>query len=184
MSRNRRSLRIGLHAITRIVAVVASLACNCDRSPAADTGIRAPEGFEVSLYADDSLAHDIFSMTIDAMAFHNRVAYHAFEGMSVDSGECERLAADLGDHKVMILRNHGLLACGETVGEAFMKMYYLERACTVQMQVLATGRAIELPSPDTCELTARQSAEFPHGKFEWPALVRLVEQRAPDYLGL
>lgn len=134
--------------------------------------------------AVSALKDGLIPMTIDAMAFHDRVAYHEFEGMSVDRGECERIAANLGDHKAMILRNHGLLTCGETVGEAFMKMYYLERACTVQMQVLASGKALDLPAPDVCEQTALQSAAFPHGKFEWPALVRLVEKRAPDYLGI
>ena len=62
-----------------------------------------------------------------------------------------------------------------------MEMYYLERACEVQMQVLATGRPIELPSEDLCERTARQSAHFAHGKYEWPALLRLVEKKAPDF---
>ncbi|MDX1489374.1 MAG: class II aldolase/adducin family protein [Acidiferrobacterales bacterium] len=128
-----------------------------------------------------ALKEGLVPLGIDGMAFHNRVAYHDFEGMSVDTGERERLAANLGDRKVMILRNHGLLTCGETVGEAFMKMYYLERACSLQMQVLATGREIEQPSPEICERTARQSLEFAHGKYEWPALLRLLDQKAPDY---
>ena len=128
-----------------------------------------------------ALKEGLIPMGIDGMAFHNRVAYHEFEGMSVDTGERERLAANLGDKKVMILRNHGLLACGETVGEAFMKMCYLERACSIQMQVLASGREIDLPSPEICERTAQQSLQFEHGEYEWPALLRLVDKKAPDY---
>jgi ribulose-5-phosphate 4-epimerase/fuculose-1-phosphate aldolase len=81
----------------------------------------------------------------------------------------------------MILRNHGLITCGTTVGEAFMLMYYLERACRVQMQVLATGQEFELLSTEVCEAAAGQYDKFPHGKYEWPALLRLVEQRAPDF---
>jgi ribulose-5-phosphate 4-epimerase/fuculose-1-phosphate aldolase len=128
-----------------------------------------------------ALKEGLIPMGIDGMAFHNRVAYHDFEGMSVDTDERERLAADLGKNKVMILRNHGLLACGETVGEAFMKMYYLERACSIQVQVLATGREIELPDPLICEKAAQQSLQFEHGEYEWPALLRLVEKKAPDF---
>ena len=75
----------------------------------------------------------------------------------------------------MILRNHGLLTCGETVGAAFVRMYYLERACNVQLQVMATGREIELPGDDVCEHTAQQLTRFPPGRYEWPAILRQVE---------
>ena len=81
----------------------------------------------------------------------------------------------------MILRNHGLLTCGETVGAAFMRMYYLERACKVQMQVLSTGQALNLPSRELCERAASQLTRFPSGEFEWPALLRLVEAKFPDF---
>ncbi len=131
--------------------------------------------------AVSALKDGLVPMAIDAMPFFNRTAYHDFEGLSTDTDERQRLAADLGDRNVMILRNHGLLTCSETVGGAFMLMYYLERACQVQMQVFASGQAVELPSHEICERAAQQSAEFPHGKFEWPALKRLIENVAPDY---
>ena len=115
------------------------------------------------------------------MPLHGTVAYHNREGLSVDTGERERLAADLGDKKAMIMRNHGLLTCGETVGEAFMLMYYLDRACKVQMQVLASGQEFQLPPPELCEQAATQYLDFPYGKYDWPALLRLVEKHAPEY---
>ena len=115
------------------------------------------------------------------MSFYERTAYHPFEGLSTETDERARLAANLGNRNVMILRNHGLLTCGESVGEAFMKMYYLERACHVQMQVLASGQAVDLPSADICERAAKQSASFPSAKFEWPALRRLIDKKSPDY---
>jgi len=127
------------------------------------------------------LKEGLVPMQIDAMPFFNRVAYHAFEGQSDDSDECDRIAASLGDKQVMILRNHGLLTCGETVGAAFIRMYYLERACNVQLQVMATGREIELPADDVCERTARQLTRFPPGRYEWPAILRQVEVEHPDY---
>lgn len=127
------------------------------------------------------LKDGLVPMVLDAMVFHDRVAYHKFEGQSDDMDECERLVASLGDHQVMILRNHGLLTCGETVGAAFMRMYYLERACKVQLQVMSTGQAVDLPSAELCEHAAGQLTRFPAGQFEWPALVRLVEARFPDF---
>ncbi len=133
-------------------------------------------GLAVSVLKDG-----LVPMTQDAMPFHGSVAYHDWKGLSVDTAERERLAAALGDKKVMIMRNHGLLTCGETVGEAFMLMYYLDRACRVQMQVMASGQEFELPRAEVCEQAAKQYLDFPHGKYEWPALVRLVEKHAPDY---
>jgi len=64
-----------------------------------------------------------------AMRFYNRIAYHDYEGVSLDWDERERLKKTLGDKNVLILRNHGLLTCGRTIREAFDLMYYLERAC-------------------------------------------------------
>ena len=133
-------------------------------------------GLAVSVLKDG-----LVPMVLDAMPFHNRVAYHTFEGQSDDVNECVRLAASLGDRQVMILRNHGLLTCGETVGAAFMRMYYLERACKVQMQAMASGQALDLPSSELCEHAARQLTRFPPGEFEWPALLRLVETKCPDF---
>lgn len=131
--------------------------------------------------AVSALKVGLIPMIQDAMPFLGRVAYHDYEGLSTNLGERERLASSLGDKMVLILRNHGLLTCGETVAEAFMHMYYLERACRVQMQVLASGQECELPSAEVCERAAMQYAEFPYGKFEWPALLRLVAMKSPDY---
>jgi ribulose-5-phosphate 4-epimerase/fuculose-1-phosphate aldolase len=131
--------------------------------------------------AVSALRDGLIPMAIDGMRFYKRTAYHDFEGLSTNIDERQRLAANLGDMNVMILRNHGLLTCAETVGGAFMLMYYLERACDVQMRVLGSGQAVELPTPEICERTAQQSMHFPDGKFEWPALMRLVENSSPDY---
>lgn len=133
-------------------------------------------GLAVSVLRDG-----LIPMIQDAMPFYKQVAYHDYEGLSVDPSERERLATNLGDKKAMIMRNHGLLTCGETVGEAFMLMYYLERACDVQMTVLASGASYQLPPAEVCEQAADQYGFFPPGKFEWPALVRMAEKNWPDF---
>ena len=131
--------------------------------------------------AVSALKDGFIPMIQDAMPFYKNVAYHDYEGMSTDTAERQRLAASLGDKKVMILRNHGLLTCGATVGEAFMLMYYLERSCRTQMQVLATGQEYTVPSDEVCAAAAGQYEIFPHGKYEWPALLRMLDQQQPDY---
>jgi ribulose-5-phosphate 4-epimerase/fuculose-1-phosphate aldolase len=135
-----------------------------------------PGGLAVS-----ALAEGLLPMVQDSFLFHERVRYHAYEGLSVDLDERERLADSLGDASALILRNHGLLTVGRTIGEAFMTMHYLERACRVQVAVLSTGREIALPPPEVREKAARQYADFTPGQYEWPALVRLMDKLDPSY---
>ena len=131
--------------------------------------------------AVSALQEGLIPMVQDAMPFYNQVAYHDYEGLSTDAAERQRLAADLGDKHAMILRNHGLLTCGATVGEAFMLMYYLERSCRTQMQVLASGREFTVPSDEVCAAAAGQYELFPHGKYEWPALLRMLDKSDAGY---
>lgn len=127
------------------------------------------------------LEEGLLPLIQDSMSFFETVAYHDYEGLSVDPAECPRLAAHLGDATCMILRNHGLLTVGRTVGEAFMLMYYLERACRAQMQVLATGRPYRVIPPAIRKVAAAQYAEFAPGEHEWPALLRLLDKTDPSY---
>ena len=115
---------------------------------------------------------------------HNPVRYLDYEGMSTDLDERERLAESLGDQFVLILRNHGLLTANRSVGEVFVRMYYLERACTVQMQVLASGRPYRKVSQKLQEHVANQGEQhISPGLSEWPALLNLVENYYPDFRG-
>jgi ribulose-5-phosphate 4-epimerase/fuculose-1-phosphate aldolase len=121
----------------------------------------------------------------------SRVAYHDFEGVVVDLDERQRLVDNLGDSEVMILRNHGLLAVGKTVGQAFNNIYRLERACQTQLLAMACNSEMTMP-PD--EVIARSNAQLtimpspdakgtrrPHGSLEWPALKRMLDRRDPSY---
>ena len=119
----------------------------------------------------------------DSAIFYNRVSYHEWEGMSTDIEECDRLSKSLGDNKVMILRNHGLLTCGENIAEAFMLMYHLERACKTQIDARSTGEKLNIPSNNIMEYAAGQydDPRFQLGKHEWPALLRLLEKNHSIY---
>ncbi len=117
----------------------------------------------------------------DAMMFYNRIAYHDYRGLSTDVSESEQLATELGSNNAMILRNHGLLTAGAAVGNAFIRMYYLERACRAQIESFGTGQAVRIPAADVCEHAAQQFKHFPPGKYEWPALIRLLDEQDPSY---
>jgi ribulose-5-phosphate 4-epimerase/fuculose-1-phosphate aldolase len=120
----------------------------------------------------------------DALVFYNRISYHDFEGIAFDLGERSRLVHDLGPHHAMILRNHGLLTCGRTVGEMFTLMYQLERTCRTQLLTLATGQKLTLPPHEVCEKTALQygcNRGEPAGEDEWPHWVRMMDRLDPSY---
>src|SRR4051812_45209395 len=89
--------------------------------------------------------HGLLPITQTAMTLHGAVAYHDFEGIATDLDERARLVRDLGDKSVMILRNHGTLTVGESVSDAFIRMYFLERAC--EAQVLALRGGVEINEP-------------------------------------
>lgn len=125
-----------------------------------------------------------------SLEFYGRLGYHDYEGVALNLAEQRRLVADLADHPAMILRNHGLLTVGETPAQAFLRMYYLDKACEIQVAATAGGAKLVTPSPHICELTARQLAGEDDGSdfqddqaydLAWAALLRLVERVAPDY---
>ncbi len=113
------------------------------------------------------------------------LAYHDYEGIALDLGERERLVRDLGQRSLMILRNHGTLACGPTVEDAFLRIFTLERACAIQVAALAGGREPVIPPPEVQQLVARQvmmgaTVERP-AQLAWPALLRLLDAKDPGY---
>ena len=110
------------------------------------------------------------------------VGYHDFEGPALDEGERPRIVRDLGDKRVLILRNHGLLTVGRTVGEAFVWMYRIETACRQQIDALSGGAELAVLSPETQEKSIAQGLEmYGPGGFievgrEWPALLRQLDR--------
>ena len=120
-----------------------------------------------------------------AMRFYQRQAFHDYEGVAIDLDEQARLVHDFGTHPVMLLRNHGVLTVGRTAGEAFMLLYYFERAARIQLQMQAAvaGGAgpIVVPPHAVCEHAARQFWEqhgdiLIAGEREWPALMRKLKR--------
>ena len=112
---------------------------------------------------------------------HGQIAYHDFEGITVHEGEKERLLANVGEKRQVILRNHGLLTWGETIAEAFARMWTLNRACEVQLASSSIqGEDIPIPAA-VCEQSSRDALQFNPdygaGQDVFDALRRLVESK-------
>jgi ribulose-5-phosphate 4-epimerase/fuculose-1-phosphate aldolase len=136
--------------------------------------------------AVSAMAEGLLPLNQTACLVRETVAYHDFEGVALDHDERPRLVADLGDKSTMILRNHGTLAVGETVGDTFVKLYFLERACSMQLRTLAGGRPLHLPAEDVAQKTAEQGRDglpIVANALAWPALVRSLDRAGADYRG-
>jgi ribulose-5-phosphate 4-epimerase/fuculose-1-phosphate aldolase len=124
------------------------------------------------------LSHDTFY----GAQLHGRVAYHDFEGVTVNADERQRMVASIADKRVVILRNHGLLTWGETLEEAFMWLWLLQRACDIQMLAASAGHVRAL-SAQVLAQTHREAAgaqpEICRAAFD--ALVRQVDALDPSY---
>ena len=121
--------------------------------------------------------HSLFVLT--------SLGYHDFEGPALNDDEKPRLVNDLGDKTSLILRNHGLLTVGETVADAFIRMYYLETAAAIQVRAQAGGELIPVPK-DVIEAgyaaaEAAQRRRGGQGQLVWPGLLRRLERKDPSY---
>jgi ribulose-5-phosphate 4-epimerase/fuculose-1-phosphate aldolase len=122
-----------------------------------------------------------------ALLVRDDIAYHDFEGVAVDLDERPRLQKDLGEKNIMLLRNHGTLAMGATVAEAFMRIYFIERACAMQVATLSSsggefypteaGVQDKVAEQGRDEEIASQSANL----LAWPALLRRLDRIDPSY---
>lgn len=139
------------------------------------------------LHTDDGVAvsaqkEGLLPLSQTAMLVRTNLAYHDYEGVALNLDERDRLIEDIGDKKLMMLRNHGTLAVGENCALAFLAIYFLERACTVQVR--AIGAELNMPSQTALDTTAEQSASlFKQGVdgLAWPALLRKLDRLDPSF---
>ena len=141
--------------------------------------LHTTDGVAVAAQADGLLPMDQH-----AMMLISDLAYHDYEGIALDIDERERLVADLGAKNFMLLRNHGTLAMGRNCADAFLRIYYLERACAMQTRALAGGAKINLANQGVPEKTAGQGAaafDGFMGALAWPALLRKLDRQDSSY---
>jgi ribulose-5-phosphate 4-epimerase/fuculose-1-phosphate aldolase len=123
-----------------------------------------------------------------ALGFHEDIAYEAeYNGLAFDHTEGERLARALGSKSVLMMGNHGVLVVGQTVPQAFERLYFLERAAQAQVLALSTGRTLRLiPEPVVKATVAQfQSGTTVGGRdraeLHFEALKRMLDRSSPDY---
>jgi len=140
--------------------------------------LHTADGVAVSAQADGLLP-----VTQHAMQL-GEIAYHDYEGVALDLDERQRIVADLGDRQTMILRNHGTLAVGRSCADAFLAMFYLERACAMQVRALAGGAAINRPPQGSAAKAAEQSRvlfDGTVGPVAWAAVLRKLDRQDPGF---
>ena len=112
------------------------------------------------------------------------LAYHDYEGVALREDEKARLVADLGTRIFLILRNHGTLAVGPSVADAFLRIFVLERACRIQLLAQSGGRElVRVPQPivDGILAAAEQVTRGLGGQLAWPALLRRLDRQDPSF---
>ena len=132
-----------------------------------------------------ALEEGLLPISMGATAFFEDIAYHDYEGPSLYLEERERLQESLGDKKVLILRNHGLLTVGKTVAEAFIRLYRLESACQVQLDAGAAG-SLRVLNQDLARKSGKDVKRFMEqednfGQLEFDALVRKIDKLDDSY---
>ena len=141
--------------------------------------LHTPHGQAVAAHEEGLLP-----LTQTAMLIRGDLSFHDYEGVATDHEERERIVADLGTKNAMLLRNHGTLTVGSTVGEAFIRMYFLERACEAQIYALSAGDRVNNPPQGTPEVAAQQGAaglKIAAQLLAWPALLRKAYRLDPSF---
>ncbi len=143
----------------------------------------------IHLHSDDGVAvacqdGGLQPMSQHAMLIAQDLAYHDYEGVALDLDERERLVKDIGNKNLMLLRNHGTLSIGKSCADAFLRMYYLERACTIQIRAMAGGAKINATNQGVDTKTAGQGGnafDGMIGNLAWPGLLRMLDREDPSY---
>ena len=125
----------------------------------------------------------LLNISQQAIEIEKQVCYMDYAVFTNEPESCKQLAQALGRHDLMIMRNHGLLAVGRTLAQAFYALYMLESACKIQVDALAGGGGERLvyPSAEACEGLRKEAAEADAPQRSWKALLRMLERKQIDY---
>ncbi len=143
--------------------------------------------FVMHLHTDQGVAvaaqkEGLLPISQHALIVRCSLAYHDYEGIALNLDERQRIVADLGDKKLMLLRNHGTLAVGSTAGDCWVGMFYLERACMQQVLALSAGRENVLIAPEAAQAEVRLQMQRGMGaKLAWPGCLRRLDRQSPGY---
>ncbi|HEX7884507.1 MAG TPA: class II aldolase/adducin family protein [Phenylobacterium sp.] len=150
-------------------------------------GAREDAKFVMHLHSDQGVAvaaqkEGLLPISQTALVVLPMLAYHDYEGIALNLDERERLVADIGDKTLMMLRNHGTLSVGSTAGDCWVGMFFLERACKMQIMALSAGRENVLIAPEASQAEVRsQVARGIGGGLSWPGCLRKLDRDLPGY---
>ncbi len=133
--------------------------------------------------AVSSLECGLLPLTQTAMRFL-KISYHDYQGVVLDAREQASLLQDMGNNEACILRNHGLLVAGRSVGEAFNWLHRLEVSCRAQLAAMACNsklNAVPQAVLDATYMNYQPQTRRPYGLMEWPALLRKLDRLDPSY---
>ncbi len=127
--------------------------------------------------AISSVKSGLLPMSQHALHLYGDIAYHDYEGVALLEDEKKTIIEDLGDKSVLLLRNHGFLTAGNSVAEAFMLMYMLEKAAEIQIKTLSQGLDLCVIPQEICERAKKQVEEHRPRmlKLEWQAMLRQLK---------
>ena len=131
-----------------------------------------------------STKEGLLPLTQHALIVLPNLAYHNYEGIALDLDERERLVADLGNKNAMMLWNHGTLAVGATAAQCWTQIFFLERACQMQVMAAAHGRENLRIAPDHAIATVAQQQAAASGMgamLAWPGCLRKLDRESPGY---
>ncbi|WP_315835012.1 class II aldolase/adducin family protein [Bradyrhizobium prioriisuperbiae] len=152
--------------------------------------VREDAGCVIHLHTPDGTAVStaesrLLPLNQTAQIVLSDLAYHDYEGVALDHDERPRIQQDLGNKNLMLLHNHGTLTVGRTAAEAFTRMYYLERACTMQVRTLMQGGNQHPTEESVIEKNAAlgKSEGFAalSNQLVWPAILRKLDRVNPGY---
>jgi len=137
-----------------------------------------PAGMAVSAQQDGLLP-----ISQHAMMFYEVIGHHDYESFASRLDERDRIREDLGGFKVMLLRNHGVLVAGESVGEAYFLAHHLERACQAQIMAQSGGSKLTIPPEDVARHTQQRIAQMPPESiaFFWDSCLAMIADEKPAY---
>jgi ribulose-5-phosphate 4-epimerase/fuculose-1-phosphate aldolase len=128
--------------------------------------------------------HGLLPISQQSLFVLASLGYHDYEGLALNDEEKPRLVADLGNKTFLILRNHGLLTVGQTVADAFLSMFLLERACRIQILAQSGGGKLT-PIPDAilAQIPAQEAVvtKGGPGRLVWPGLLRKLDRWGSNY---
>ena len=141
--------------------------------------LHTDNGIAVSVQAEGLLP-----ISQQALFVLSSLGYHDYEGLALNDDEKPRLVADLGKKTFLILRNHGLLTVGQSVPDAFLSMFLLERACRIQILAQSGGgKLIPIPDKILAQIPAQEAivTKGSRGKLAWPGLLRRLDRLGANY---